>query len=111
MATICTKTVYNDNDMRQFAGITNADLPVKREKNRHRHRHIGEVALNNTRGHSSKWKAENRARDIGKESVFLVSHDFSLHFRVHRELNKPITVKEMQDALRDIFGPMFEAML
>lgn len=47
IATVCTKTIYNYIDMRLFAGITNKHLPVKREKNRKRHKHIRRVALNN----------------------------------------------------------------
>ena len=52
IATICTKTVYNYIDMGLFAGITNADLPVKRHANPHKHRHIRKVALNNAKGRS-----------------------------------------------------------
>ena len=52
MATICTKTLYNYIEMGLFAGITNANLPVKRTQNRERHRHIRKVALNNTKGRS-----------------------------------------------------------
>ena len=52
IATICTKTVYNYIEMGLFAGITNANLPVKRSVNPHRQRHIRKVALNNTKGRS-----------------------------------------------------------
>lgn len=52
MATICTKTVYNYIDMGLFAGITNADLPVKRNKKKDLHRFIRKVALNNKKGRS-----------------------------------------------------------
>jgi transposase, IS30 family len=52
LATICTKTVYNYIDMGLFAGITNANLPVKRTWNPHRHRYIRKVALNNKGGRS-----------------------------------------------------------
>ena len=52
IATICTKTVYNYIDKGLFAGITNADLPVKRDKKRKKRRRIRKVALNNTKGRS-----------------------------------------------------------
>ena len=52
IATICTKTVYNYIDMGLFAGITNANLPNKRNGKTNRHRHIRKVALNNIKGRS-----------------------------------------------------------
>ena len=60
LATICTKTVYNYIDMGLFAGITNAHLPVKRERNKHRHHPIDRVALNSKNGRS----IEDRAKEI-----------------------------------------------
>ena len=58
IATVCTKTIYNYIDMQLFAGITNEHLPVKRQHNTRRHRHIRTVALNNRHGKSIQERDE-----------------------------------------------------
>jgi IS30 family transposase len=49
---ICTKTVYNYLDKGIFLGISNKDLPVKRNRRKHKYRKTRTVALNNIKGRS-----------------------------------------------------------
>ena len=51
IVTICTKTLYRYIDCELFAGLSNKDLPVKREVKK-RHRMIRRKAYNNLRGTS-----------------------------------------------------------
>lgn len=50
--TLCTKTVYNMIDRGDFLHLTNASLPVKRDKKKRKHKHVRKVALNNKTGRS-----------------------------------------------------------
>ncbi len=47
---ICTKTVYNMIDRGDFSGLTNKDLPVKRNKLKRKHKKTNKVAKNNIKG-------------------------------------------------------------
>lgn len=50
--TLCTKTVYNMIDREDFLHLTNASLPVKRDRKKRKHKQVRKVALNNRRGRS-----------------------------------------------------------
>jgi IS30 family transposase len=49
---ICTKTLYNYIDMNIFAGVSNKDLWVKKDKKKRNYKKIRTVALNNKTGKS-----------------------------------------------------------
>ncbi len=55
---ICTKTVYAYIDRGIFAGISNEDLWVKKEKKKKRYRQVRTVALNNKKGKSITERPE-----------------------------------------------------
>jgi IS30 family transposase len=50
--TLCAKTVYNMIDSGFFLGLSNADLPVKKQGAGRQYRRVRKVALNNTKGRS-----------------------------------------------------------
>ena len=58
MVTICTKTLYRYIDCELFAGISNKDLPVKREGKK-RHRHLHRKAYNNLKGKGIEQRPEH----------------------------------------------------
>ena len=58
IVTICTKTLYRYIDCELFAGISNKDLPVKRERKK-RHRHLHRKAYNNLKGKSIEQRPEH----------------------------------------------------
>jgi IS30 family transposase len=58
IVTICTKTLYRYIDCELFAGISNKDLPVKREGKKH-HRHLHRKAYNNLKGKSIEQRPEH----------------------------------------------------
>lgn len=49
---ICTKTLYNYIDQGLFMGISNNNLPVKKNRKKSRYQQVRKVALNNTKGRS-----------------------------------------------------------
>jgi IS30 family transposase len=55
---ICTKTLYNYIDKGIFAGISNKDLLVKKNRKKHNYRKIRTVALNNRTGKSISERPE-----------------------------------------------------
>lgn len=57
MVTVCTKTIYNYIDMGLFMGITNKDLPVKRNSNEKR-RTIRRTARNHQGGKSIEQRPD-----------------------------------------------------
>lgn len=52
MANICTSTLYSYIDKGIFVGLSNNDLPVKRNRKQHPHHPIHRVARNHTKGQS-----------------------------------------------------------
>lgn len=58
IVTICTKTLYNYIDCELFAGISNKDLPVKRDV-RKRHKRIRRKAYINLKGKSIEQRPEH----------------------------------------------------
>lgn len=56
---ICTKTLYNYIDAGLFLGISNKDLPVKRNKSKQKYKKV-RIARNNTKGTS----IENRPTEV-----------------------------------------------
>ena len=58
IVTICTKTLYRYIDCALFAGVSNKDLPVKREGKK-RHRHLQRKAYNNIKGKSIEQRPEH----------------------------------------------------
>ena len=60
VVTICTKTLYRYIDCELFAGISNKDLPVKREGKK-RYRHLHRKAYNNLKGKSIEQRPEHVA--------------------------------------------------
>ena len=58
IVTICTKTLYRYIDCELFAGISNKDLPVKREGKK-RHRHLHRKAYNNLKGKGIEQRPEH----------------------------------------------------
>jgi transposase, IS30 family len=58
LVTICTKTLYRYIDCELFVGISNKDLPVKREGKKH-HRHLHRKAYNNLKGKSIEQRPEH----------------------------------------------------
>ena len=58
IVTICTKTLYRYIDCELFAGISNKDLPVKREGKK-RHRQLHRKAYNNLKGKSIEQRPEH----------------------------------------------------
>ena len=58
IVTICTKTLYRYIDCELFAGISNKDLPVKREGKK-RHRPLHRKAYNNLKGKSIEQRPEH----------------------------------------------------
>ncbi len=115
LATVCTKTVYNYIGMGLFAGITNENLPVKRTKNKHKHRQIRKVALNNTKGRSIEerdkaieerkeeghWEMDCVVGKAGTTACLLVmterKHDTELIFKM--ESKKQECVQTVLDRL------------
>jgi len=59
--TICTKTLYNYIDNGLFLGISNKDLPVKKNVKKRRYRRTRKVALNNVTGRSIEDRPESIA--------------------------------------------------
>ena len=57
IVTICTKTLYRYIDCRLFTGISNKDLPVKREAKK-RHKMIRRKAYNNLKGTSIEQRPQ-----------------------------------------------------
>ena len=57
---ICTKTLYNYIDRGLFLGISNKDLPVKRDGKRRKHRVVRKVSLRNPTARS----IEDRPKEI-----------------------------------------------
>ena len=55
---ICTKTVYNYLDKEIFLGISNKDLPVKKDGKKRKYRRTRKVALNNIKGRSIEERPE-----------------------------------------------------
>ena len=60
IVTICTKTLYRYIDCELFAGISNKNLPVKRER-KHHHKHIHRKAYNNLKGKSIEQRPKQVA--------------------------------------------------
>jgi len=61
---ICTKTVYNMIERGDFLGLTNKDLPVKKEVKKRCYKRLRTVALNNTKGRSIEERpAEVESRE------------------------------------------------
>ena len=59
IVTICTKTLYSYIDCELFAGLSNKDLPVKRDaKKRHKHKMIRRKAYINLKGKSIEQRPE-----------------------------------------------------
>ena len=50
--TVCAKTIYNMIDKKMFKGLSNDDLPVKRDKRKRKYKKVSSIALHNTRGRS-----------------------------------------------------------
>ena len=55
---ICTKTVYNYLDKEIFLGISNKDLPIKRDGKKRKYRKTRKIALNNIKGRSIEERPE-----------------------------------------------------
>lgn len=72
--TLCTKTVYNMIDRGDFLYLTNASLPVKRNKKKRKHRQVRKVALNNKTGRSieERPQAANERKELGHWEMDLV---------------------------------------
>lgn len=56
--TLCTRTVYNMIDRGDFLHLTNASLPVKRNRKKRKHRQVRKVALNNKAGRRIEERPE-----------------------------------------------------
>jgi IS30 family transposase len=71
---ICTKTVYNYIDNGIFAGISNKDLPVKKEGAKRNYKKVRTVALNNKNGKSisERPKEANERSEAGHWEIDLV---------------------------------------
>lgn len=71
---LCTKTVYNMIARGDFLRLTNADLPVKRNKKKRKHRPVRQVALNNRKRRSidERPQAANERAESGHWEMDLV---------------------------------------
>jgi IS30 family transposase len=56
---ICTRTLYSYIDNNLFLGISNKDLPVKRDGKKRGYKKIRKLALNNTKGTSISERPES----------------------------------------------------
>jgi IS30 family transposase len=56
---ICTRTLYTYIDNGLFLGLSNKDLPVKKDENKREYKRVRKVALNNTRGKSISERPES----------------------------------------------------
>lgn len=72
--TLCTKTVYNMIDRGDFLRLTNASLPVKRNKKKRKHRQVRKVALHNKAGRriEERPQAANERLEQGHWEMDLV---------------------------------------
>jgi len=72
---ICTKTLYTYIDNGLFLGISNKDLPVKKDGKKREYKKIRKVALNNTKGKSISERPDsvNKREEIGHWEIDLVT--------------------------------------
>lgn len=126
IATICTKTVYNYIDMGLFAGITNANLPIKRHANPLRHRYIRKIALNNTKGRSIEerptsidtreeeghWEMDCVVGKVGTKACLLVmterKHATELIYKMEDKTQE--SVQKVLDSLECKYGSRFSTI-
>lgn len=62
----CTKTLYNYLDVGLFLGISNKDLPAKKNSKKRQYRRTRSVALNNLKGRS----IEQRPQEIEDREAY-----------------------------------------
>ena len=119
---ICTKTLYNYIDAGLFTGISNGNLPIKKQGKK-RDYQPRQVALNNVKGRSIEERPQNvdERQDIGhwemdcvesgrgdKTCLLVMSERVSrweLIFKMERK--KQECVKAVMDRLEDEYGEKF----
>ena len=71
---ICTKTLYIYIDSSLFLGLSNKDLPVKKDGKKRTYNKVRKDALNNTKGKSinERCEAANKRHEQGHWEIDLV---------------------------------------